>query len=105
MGENLPVKVFFPEKIRITQVRRHARFLLKYLGSVFFKQVRCGYGHLVALDEHGRAWSWGLNKNGQLGLGKTLPLTVQFLLVLTNLSLARGHGGTPRASAGASFCR
>jgi len=62
-GENVPMKVSFPEKARIVE-------------------ARSGYGHLVALDENGGVWTWGLNKDGQLGLGDNLdrqgPQKVEF---------------------------
>lgn len=51
MGECAPIHIAFPDK------------------APRMRQVRCGYGHLVAVDEEGQAWAWGLNKNGQLGLG------------------------------------
>lgn len=31
----------------------------------------CGYGHILLLDSNGDVYSWGLNSNGQLGLGNT----------------------------------
>nr|XP_033815149.1 probable E3 ubiquitin-protein ligase HERC6 isoform X2 [Geotrypetes seraphini] len=33
-------------------------------------QVACGHYHSIALLKDGRLYSWGQNKNGQLGLGK-----------------------------------
>jgi alpha-tubulin suppressor-like RCC1 family protein len=33
------------------------------------RDVACGAAHAVAADEHGRLYSWGLNKSSQLGLG------------------------------------
>ena len=30
-------------------------------------KIACGLYHSVALDEHGIAWGWGLNKHGELG--------------------------------------
>ena len=31
--------------------------------------VSCGEGHVAALSRDGRVWTWGLNSEGQLGLG------------------------------------
>lgn len=38
-----------------------------------FKEVSAGngYDHSLAIDEEGNIWSWGCNKNGQLGNGTT----------------------------------
>ncbi|XP_015417007.1 PREDICTED: probable E3 ubiquitin-protein ligase HERC6 [Myotis davidii] len=36
-------------------------------------QVSCGDHHSLALSEDGKAFSWGKNSHGQLGLGKDFP--------------------------------
>lgn len=37
-----------------------------------FRQIACGASHTLALDAQGRVYVWGLNQNGQLGLGDTI---------------------------------
>jgi alpha-tubulin suppressor-like RCC1 family protein len=34
-----------------------------------WSDISVGYSHVVALDYKGELWSWGVNSNGQLGLG------------------------------------
>lgn len=35
------------------------------------KKVAGNYGHTIALKNDGTVWTWGLNSNGQLGIGST----------------------------------
>ena len=49
------------------------------------KQICCGDGHTLAIDEYGRVWSWGNNKFGQLGHGhknqnKDLPKVIEYFV-------------------------
>ena len=39
--------------------------------DIVIAQVECGDRHTLALDNQGRLYAWGLNSNGQLGLGDT----------------------------------
>jgi alpha-tubulin suppressor-like RCC1 family protein len=41
------------------------------LGGNDWKGVGGGSGHIVAVKTNGTLWSWGLNDNGQLGIGDT----------------------------------
>ncbi|GCB64177.1 probable E3 ubiquitin-protein ligase HERC4 isoform X1 [Scyliorhinus torazame] len=43
---------------------------VKSLVEVQITQVACGYHHSLALTKGSQAYSWGQNKNGQLGLGR-----------------------------------
>ena len=60
-----------------TMFRRQVpRFLLTpqrvaRLRGVRIRRVGCGEGHVLAIDERGRAFTWGMASNGQLGLGMT----------------------------------
>lgn len=36
-----------------------------------FYRITAGWYHTVAIDKNGRAWSWGYNRNGELGDGST----------------------------------
>jgi alpha-tubulin suppressor-like RCC1 family protein len=38
-----------------------------------WKSVEGGNGHTCALKTGGSIWCWGLNANGQLGIGGTAP--------------------------------
>uniref|UniRef100_A0A673FN81 Probable E3 ubiquitin-protein ligase HERC4 n=1 Tax=Sinocyclocheilus rhinocerous TaxID=307959 RepID=A0A673FN81_9TELE len=42
---------------------------VKSLSEVHIAQVACGYWHSLALARGGQIFSWGQNKDGQLGLG------------------------------------
>lgn len=37
--------------------------------EIKFNKIMAGYGHSLAIDEHGNLWSWGNNQYGQLGDG------------------------------------
>ena len=39
------------------------------LHSVTINQVQCGYNHSLALTSEGTLYSWGDNREGQLGIG------------------------------------
>lgn len=66
--------------------------------------IACGRAHMVALRKDGTVWTWGANKNGQLGLGDTerraAPVTVTTLTAVTeifavdDMSAARLADGT-----------
>jgi alpha-tubulin suppressor-like RCC1 family protein len=46
------------------------------LGAVkTFCQISTGTSHTIAIDKNGRAWSWGLDSSGQLGLNSGDRLT------------------------------
>ena len=44
-----------------------------YLKNLTFQRLTIGddFGH--AIDEYGNLYGWGLNKNGELGTGDTIP--------------------------------
>ena len=39
--------------------------------DTLFVSISCGENHTIALSNDGTVWSWGINKNGQLGDGTT----------------------------------
>ena len=42
------------------------------LDKIKFSKISCGFHHAIAVtSEGGNAFSWGSNKMGQLGIGKT----------------------------------
>lgn len=43
--------------------------MVKTLGTSIVVQIACGLNHTVALTNNGELYSWGCNKEGQLGLG------------------------------------
>ncbi|XP_067858724.1 probable E3 ubiquitin-protein ligase HERC4 isoform X1 [Heptranchias perlo] len=45
---------------------------IKSLAEVQIAQVACGYHHSLALSKGSQIFSWGQNKNGQLGLGRDI---------------------------------
>ena len=53
-----------------------------FAGGTNWKQVTCGYGHIVAIKTDGTLWTWGNNDQGQLGINnagvttnRTTPVT------------------------------
>jgi alpha-tubulin suppressor-like RCC1 family protein/tRNA A-37 threonylcarbamoyl transferase component Bud32 len=44
---------------------------LKALNDIKIKMISCGFSHSIALTENGCVYSWGLNEDGQLGIGST----------------------------------
>ena len=61
-----------------------------------WKQVSAGQYHAVAIKTDGTAWSWGVNTNGQLGLGdaSTRSAPVQIGLLTTWKQAACGASST-----------
>ena len=47
------------------------------------KQIYCGWGHTLILENDGTLWSTGYNNNGQLGLGDTIGRNI-FTEITTN---------------------
>lgn len=68
-------------------------------GLVLISGIAAGNGFTIAHDVNGKLWSWGVNDNGQLGLGNTapraLPLPIERTTagnaVLPTLRLAAGN--------------
>ncbi|KAL4618169.1 putative E3 ubiquitin-protein ligase HERC4 isoform X1 [Arapaima gigas] len=58
-------------------------------------QVACGDCHSVALTKVGQVFCWGVNSNGQLGLGKEVPIAENpcLLQTLAETPLARVSAG------------
>ena len=54
-----------------TRTRRVVPVPVAMPAGVSFTSVAAGEQHSVALDQHGRAWSWGRNDHGQLGDGNS----------------------------------
>ncbi|XP_043466153.1 probable E3 ubiquitin-protein ligase HERC4 isoform X1 [Leptopilina heterotoma] len=46
--------------------------ILKALGTSVVVQIACGLKHALALTNNGELYSWGSNKEGQLGLGPNI---------------------------------
>lgn len=44
--------------------------MVKSLGTRVVVQVACGLKHTLALTNNGELYSWGSNREGQLGLGE-----------------------------------
>ncbi len=44
-------------------------------GNITIPKIAGGNYHFVALKANGTVWTWGLNSNGQLGLGDTTNRT------------------------------
>ncbi|XP_059803316.1 probable E3 ubiquitin-protein ligase HERC4 isoform X1 [Hypanus sabinus] len=68
---------------------------LKALVEVQIVQVACGYHHSLALSKGSQVFSWGQNKNGQLGLGRDIgnqpsPQPVRSLNGVPFVQLAAG---------------
>ena len=55
-------------------------------GVSSFGALAVGWQHVLALDQQGRLWAWGLNESGQLGLGDTTNRNRPTLVSLTGLS-------------------
>eukprot|EP01124_Arcella_intermedia_P029432 TRINITY_DN6208_c0_g2_i1.p1 TRINITY_DN6208_c0_g2~~TRINITY_DN6208_c0_g2_i1.p1 ORF type:complete len:472 (-),score=111.77 TRINITY_DN6208_c0_g2_i1:115-1530(-) len=59
-------------------------------------QIACGDNHTLCVSQHGHLYSWGLNKNGQLGHGdyvnRDTPLFVNALSETNVLRIAAGGG-------------
>ncbi|XP_062379015.1 probable E3 ubiquitin-protein ligase HERC3 isoform X2 [Sardina pilchardus] len=74
-----------------TQIPRH----MKGLSSEHITQVSCGDQHSIALSQDGQVFTWGLNSNGQLGLGKGEPSTMspQPLKSLAGIPLSQISAG------------
>lgn len=53
---------------------------LKTTGDTPIIQVACGYYHMLLLTEDGKVFVFGLNENGQLGLGTRVPTSVPIYL-------------------------
>jgi len=63
-------------------------------GVTSFDTAIAGVSHTLALDQQGRLWAWGLNTNGQLGLGDAVNRSIPSLVLLAGLT----HGGIPVTS-------
>ncbi|KYN03844.1 RCC1 and BTB domain-containing protein 1 [Cyphomyrmex costatus] len=44
---------------------------LNSLKGIVIVKVACGYAHTLALTDEGNLYTWGLNEDGQLGIGNT----------------------------------
>lgn len=64
--------------------------LVSALAGLPVKAVACGSWHCLALSECGDVYSWGWNKDGQLGLRETAGLTVA---TPTLVDIGAGGGG------------
>ena len=64
--------------------------------SRVYTRVQAGGFHSLALDSNQKAWAWGKNHRGQLGLGTVTlanqPTEVQGLNSMQVLDVAAGHG-------------
>ncbi|KAI5616864.1 putative E3 ubiquitin-protein ligase HERC4 [Silurus asotus] len=73
-------------------------------------QVSCGNFHSLALSKGGEVFSWGQNKYGQLGLGKSVdlqpnPALVRFLVGVPVIQISAGGSHTMAlALPGQVFC-
>ena len=80
-------------------VRNNALFaqLHQVPGVPFITAVAAGVAHSLALDSHGVVWAWGLNSDGQLGLGSlnnqvfALPISFPEGEVITAIAAGTFH--------------
>ena len=49
--------------------------LVEALAKVYIKDVSCGHEHTAALSENGHVYTWGLNTQGALGVGRKVTAT------------------------------
>lgn len=67
------------------------------LKDEIIREICCGYSHTMAVNMHGQVFAWGLNENGQLGLGPDAPAIVRkpvlniYLSNITKLSAGNEH--------------
>jgi len=58
-------------------------------------QVCCGVCHSICLDRHGKVWVFGLNTNGELGLGdirnRYFPVKIEHLTGIVQISCTDKH--------------
>jgi len=68
--------------------------------------IACGRAHMLALRKDGTVWTWGANRNGQLGLGDTerraAPAAVTTLTAVTEIYAADDMSGA-RVAGGSWF--
>jgi X-linked retinitis pigmentosa GTPase regulator len=69
--------------------------LVEALAHIRVTEVACGGGHTLAVDEQGRAYSWGLGESGALGCGgvetQWAPVEVMLPKGFSALGLAAGQ--------------
>ncbi|XP_065221289.1 probable E3 ubiquitin-protein ligase HERC4 isoform X2 [Planococcus citri] len=67
--------------------------IIKTLATKNVVQVSCGYKHCLALTNDGTLYSWGLNDNGQLGLG----LSIKNVGLVSQPNVVKALNGVPIA--------
>lgn len=60
-----------------------APHMVKTLGTSVVVQIACGMKHSLALTNNGQLYSWGLNSDGQLGLGSDIKNEIKPKLIGT----------------------
>ncbi|NMO13892.1 MopE-related protein [Pyxidicoccus fallax] len=65
-------------------------------GLPSLRSMVAGVNHVLALDEEGRVWGWGLNTSGQVGTGSTsaavlAPVRVESLPLAKAVAAGAGH--------------
>ena len=69
--------------------------MLVPLKDELIKEVCCGHGHSLAINQFGQMYSWGQNNCGQLGLGEQTPEIVRKPVLNTHIhnvvKLSAGH--------------
>ncbi|GIO33324.1 hypothetical protein J2TS6_44650 [Paenibacillus albilobatus] len=86
LGDKALPETWIPTKLSITDNGTPATFV----------RISGGLKHVLALDEHGDMWTWGLNDSGQLGDGTTVnaaPHKVQALDNGTPVTFVSVYGG------------
>jgi E3 ubiquitin-protein ligase HERC2 len=75
---------------------RHLPTLIGSVKRKRFVDIECGAFHTLALTDKGHVYAWGVNDNGQLGMGdlefRAEPLLVEELRLTTVASIAAGEG-------------
>eukprot|EP00931_Biecheleriopsis_adriatica_P048535 TRINITY_DN28041_c0_g1_i1.p1 TRINITY_DN28041_c0_g1~~TRINITY_DN28041_c0_g1_i1.p1 ORF type:complete len:940 (-),score=156.95 TRINITY_DN28041_c0_g1_i1:27-2846(-) len=77
--------------------------MVEELSSVKVTQVSCRGSHMAALDSSGRIWTWGANKEGQLGYSSQNPQEGKLGSATPEIVKALQHHTITRVCCGREF--